>query len=193
MSNPPTATKPSHPPSPPISPVGPERPCFIIDEADGSLDSLPNALELGYDGASHKNCKGIVKGIANAATLDQARASRERPVHLSGEDLANVGPIALLQDLSIMATLGIEHVERNGHHYFKGISAWPEIVQETILTNHGDLYHRHPDGYPTLHFEKGRLDITTLNAAPFGPAPNLDLSTLAEVDLSDTDNFVATG
>ncbi|SVD64706.1 uncharacterized protein METZ01_LOCUS417560, partial [marine metagenome] len=129
----------------------PKRPSFIIDEADGSLDSLPTALDLSYDGASHKNCKGIVKGIANAATLAQAGASRERPVHLSGEDLANVGPIALLQDLAIMATLGIEHVERNGHHYFKGLSAWPEPVRETILSDHGDLYHRHPDGYPTLH------------------------------------------
>ncbi|MDA1045322.1 MAG: hypothetical protein O3A82_00145 [Verrucomicrobia bacterium] len=171
----------------------PERPSFIIDEADATLDSLPVALTLGYDGSSHKNCKGIVKGIANAATLAQAGASRERPVHLSGEDLANVGPIALLQDLAIMATLGIEHVERNGHHYFKGLSAWPEPIQEPILAKHGDLYHRHPEGYPTLRIENGRLDLTTLNTAPFGPAPNLDLSDLAEVDLSDTDNFVATG
>ncbi len=171
----------------------PERPCFIIDEADGSLDSLPNALDLGYDGASHKNCKGIVKGIANAATLAHARAFRERPVHLSGEDLANVGPIALLQDLAIMATLGIEHVERNGHHYFKGLSAWPESVQKTILAHHGDLYHHHHDGYPTLLIENGLLDITTLNAAPFGPAPNLDFSALAEVKLSDSNSFIQEG
>ena len=117
----------------------------------------------------------------------------ECSVHLSGEDLANVGPIALLQDLAIMATLGIEHVERNGHHYFKGLSAWPEPIQEPILAHHGDLYHRHPEGYPTLRIENGLLNLTTLNAAPFGLATNLDLSALAEVDLSDTDNFVAIG
>ena len=171
----------------------PERPSFIIDEADGSLDSLPNALDLGYDGSSHKNCKGIVKGIANAATLAQAGASRKRPVHLSGEDLANVGPIALLQDLAIMSTLGIEHVERNGHHYFKGLSAWPEPIWETILSHHGDLYHCHPDGYPTLLIDNGLLDLTTLNAAPFGLATNLDLSVLAEVDLNDASNFISAG
>jgi L-alanine-DL-glutamate epimerase-like enolase superfamily enzyme len=171
----------------------PERPSFIIDEADGSLESLPNALDLGYDGASHKNCKGIVKGIANAATLAQAGASRERPVHLSGEDLANVGPIALLQDLAIMATLGIEHVERNGHHYFKGLSAWPESVRETILAHHGDLYHHHPEGYPALRIENGRLDLATLNSAPFALAPNLNLSNLAEVDLSDSNSFIREG
>jgi hypothetical protein len=171
----------------------PERPSFIIDEADGSVDSLPSALDLGYDGASHKNCKGIVKGIANAVTLAQAGASRDRPVHLSGEDLANVGPIALLQDLAIMATLGIEHVERNGHHYFKGLSAWPKPIQDHILDHHGDLYHRHSDGYPTLLIENGRLDLTTLNAAPFGPAPNLNFSNLAEVDLSDSNSVIREG
>ncbi|MBC8349014.1 MAG: hypothetical protein H8E24_10415, partial [Verrucomicrobia bacterium] len=161
----------------------PERPSFIIDEADATLDSLPVALTLGYDGSSHKNCKGIVKGIANAATLAQAGASRERPVHLSGEDLANVGPIALLQDLAIMATLGIEHVERNGHHYFKGLSAWPEPIQEPILAKHGDLYHRHPEGYPTLRIENRRLDLTPLNPPPLWPAPNPHLSHPAEQDL----------
>src|SRR2546425_7628044 len=29
------------------------------------LESLPDALGLGYAGASHKNCKGIFKGIIN--------------------------------------------------------------------------------------------------------------------------------
>ena len=171
----------------------PDRPPFIIDEADGSIDSLPAALDLGYDGSSHKNCKGIVKGIANAATLANLAETRERPVHLTGEDLANVGPIALLQDLAIVAILGIEHVERNGHHYFRGLSAWPEPVGEKILSDHADLYHQHNDGYPSLHIENGRLNLTTVNAAPFGCAPNLDLSALAEGSMSDTDDFIAKG
>ncbi|MFP6900807.1 MAG: enolase C-terminal domain-like protein [Opitutales bacterium] len=171
----------------------PDRPPFIIDEADGSIDSLPTALDLGYDGSSHKNCKGIVKGLANAATLANAANNRQRPVHLTGEDLANVGPIALLQDLAIIATLGITHVERNGHHYFRGLSAWPEPVKETILAHHGDLYHRHPDGYPTLLIEDGMLNLSSVNAAPFGLHPQLDCQELAEVDLSDVLAFLAAG
>jgi len=51
-----------------------DRPPFIIDEADGAIGSLPRALSLGYDGVSHKNCKGIVKGLANAATLTEEGA-----------------------------------------------------------------------------------------------------------------------
>ncbi len=170
-----------------------DRPPFIIDEADGSLDSLPKALDLGYDGASHKNCKGIVKGIANAGTLAQAATSRESPVHLTGEDLANVGPIALLQDLAMMATLGIQHVERNGHHYFRGLSAWPKPVQEAILTHHGDLYHRHADGYPTLRIENGKVSVSSLLTASFGVKPQLVLENLDAANLEDTPAFLAVG
>ena len=171
----------------------PGRPAFIIDEADGAIDSLPRALSLGYDGVSHKNCKGMVKGIANAASLARERQKRERPVHLSGEDLANVGPIALFQDLAMMAALGIEHVERNGHHYFKGLSAWPESVQESMLENHDDLYGAHPEGYPALVIKDGMLDLTSMNAAPFGPSELLDVSALECVDPADSEGFIRTG
>jgi len=171
----------------------PERPAFIIDEADGSLDSLPAALALGYDGVSHKNCKGIVKGLANAATLAQASANRDRSLHLTGEDLANVGPIALLQDLAIMTTLGISHVERNGHHYFCGLSAWPETVRESILVHHSDLYHRHEDGFPTLCIKSGKLSLASINAAPFGIGTLLECESLAAVDLANAEEFVVIG
>src|SRR5439155_22061637 len=42
----------------------PERPPLIIDESDGDLYSVSQALRLGYAGTSHKNCKGVFKGIA---------------------------------------------------------------------------------------------------------------------------------
>ncbi len=171
----------------------PDRPAFIIDEADGAIDSLPQALALGYDGVSHKNCKGIVKGIANAASLARERQKRERPVYLSGEDLANVGPIALFQDLAMMAALGIEHVERNGHHYFKGLSAWPDSAQASMLQNHGDLYRIHPEGFPTLGIKDGALDLSSLNAAPFGPSERLDVSALERVDPNDSKGFLRAG
>ena len=170
-----------------------DRPAFIIDEADGAIDSLPQALSLGYDGVSHKNCKGIVKGIANAASLARERQKRERPVHLSGEDLANVGPIALFQDLAMMAALGIGHVERNGHHYFKGLSAWPDSAQASMLENHDDLYGAHPEGYPTLIIQDGMLDLTSMNASPFGPRELLDLSSLVRIDTDDPTGFISAG
>ena len=148
-----------------------DRPKIIIDESDASLESLPTALALGYSGTSHKNCKGIVKGLVNAALL-----SRRNNSILSGEDLSNVGPIALLQDLALMGLLGIGHVERNGHHYFKGLSMYPESVQDRVLAANGDLYSKHEVGFPSLRIDSGRLAIGSVNTSGFGYGIEFDPS-----------------
>jgi L-alanine-DL-glutamate epimerase-like enolase superfamily enzyme len=144
-----------------------DRPPLIIDESDGALGDLPQALSLGYVGTSHKNCKGIVKGIANACLLAKRRRSGERVV-LTGEDLCTLGPVVLLQDLALMALLGIEHVERNGHHYYRGLSLWPADWQESVLADHGDLYTRHRDGFASLRIVEGRVALGSVNTAPLG-------------------------
>ena len=69
---------------------------------------------------------------------------------MSGEDLANVGPVALLNDLTVMSSLGINHVERNGHHYFAGLSVYPKDLQEKICLAHPDLYSFGPVSYTHL-------------------------------------------
>jgi hypothetical protein len=144
-------------------------PRLIIDESDAELDSLPRAVELGYAGTSHKNCKGVFHGIANACLLAELCKRRpERQYVMSGEDLANIGPVALLQDLTVAACLGVESVERNGHHYFTGLSQFPRTVQEQVATAHGDLYHVSPQGWPTLTIRDGRVRIDSLLAAPLG-------------------------
>lgn len=149
------------------------RPPVIIDESDGSLADLPRALELGYGGTSHKNCKGIVKGLANAALI------RSQPrVIQSGEDLANVGPVALLQDLAVMALLGIDDIERNGHHYFRGLSMHTPALQAEVTEKHGDLYRPLADGTPALDISQGCLLIESVNRAPFGCDPFLQPDTL---------------
>ena len=153
-----------------------------MKSTDATLDSLPRALDCGYIGTSHKNCKGLFKGILNAAMIAGLR--RDQPQQrwiLSGEDLSNVGPVALLQDLAVMASLGIEHVERNGHHYFCGLSFLPKDVQETILEHHRDLYRRH-DGYPTLDVRDGKVSIDSVVAAPFGMGFEFDPSGLTPLE-----------
>jgi hypothetical protein len=146
----------------------PERPPIIIDESDAELGSLPAALALGYAGTSHKNCKGIFKGVANACRLAQRRAVGE-PGMLSGEDLANVGPVALLQDLAVQAALGVTSVERNGHHYFAGLSAWPAELQAHVLAKHGDLYcpmqGAGAAGWPRVNVVGGEVRIGSVTRA----------------------------
>ncbi|HYR58956.1 MAG TPA: hypothetical protein VEO95_10015, partial [Chthoniobacteraceae bacterium] len=147
-----------------------DRPPIIIDESEGELHALERALESGYAGTSHKNCKGIFRGVANACVIAQRRrAEPARALHLSGEDLTNLGPVALLQDLAVAATLGIAHVERNGHHYFRGLSEFPAPVQRGILAHHADLYREHR-GYPVVRIERGKVSTRSVVAAPFGYA-----------------------
>jgi hypothetical protein len=103
-------------------------------------------------------------------------------VVLTGEDLANLGPVALLQDLAMMALLGIGHVERNGHHYYRGLSMFPADWQESTLAAHGDLYRRHEQGFAALRITAGCIDLGTVNAAPFGVAPAFDPSVFERLD-----------
>ena len=153
-----------------------DAPPLIIDESDGSLDDLPRALELGYHGTSHKNCKGVIKSLANAALLRVRAPQLSRPPIQSAEDLVNVGPVALLQDLAVIAALGIPHVERNGHHYFRGLSMHRPELQDAILTRHPGLYERHPQGFAALAIHQGQIDLRSVNSAPFGCGLDLDLS-----------------
>ncbi len=168
-----------------------DRPALIIDESDGEIGSAATALRQGYGGTSFKNCKGVFKGIANACMLEQRRRHAggdsippiSRPAFiLSGEDLANVGPVAVLQDLCVAANLGITHVERNGHHYFRGLSMLPDDVQESVLAAHGDLYRRHERGYATLNIARGAVDTGSVVDAPFGVGLAVDSTRFTPIE-----------
>ena len=161
-----------------------DRPAVIIDESDATVESLPQALAIGYAGTSHKNCKGIFKGIANACLLEHHRRNGTKTV-MSGEDLCNVGPVAVIQDLAVMATLGIESVERNGHHYMAGLSQFPERTREQVLNAHDGLYKTSETGWPTLAICNGEIDLTSVNTQPFGTGFELDLSVFSEIPLTE--------
>src|SRR5262249_28105381 len=94
-----------------------------------------------------------------------------RPYLMTGEDLANIGPVALLQDLAVCACLDLQGVERNGHHYFAGLSMFPEEVQRQGLAAHPDLYHPSPDLRPTLPIQDGRGGGGPGPGAPLGVVP----------------------
>ncbi len=153
-----------------------ERPMMIIDESDAEISSLPEALKYGYSGVSHKNCKSVIKGALNACLIaHRCHEFPEKKWLLSSEDLANVGPVALTQDFAVAAALGIQHSERNGHHYFAGLSMYPASIQKAVLDEHPDLYHKSESGFPTLNCQDGHVNLTTVNQAPFGYG--LDLNT----------------
>jgi hypothetical protein len=154
----------------------PDRPPVIIDESDAEYDSFHRALGCGYVGTSFKSCKGVFKGLANSWLARWWRHKHGIPTILSAEDLTTIGPVSLMQDLAVVATLGISHVERNGHHYFRGLSMFPRDVQQQVLKHHGDLYR--DIGFPSLDINNGVISIDSIVDAPFGYACDLDLEQL---------------
>lgn len=146
-------------------------PC-IIDEADAGTWSLPEAAGLGYRGVSIKNCKGVFQAL-----LNRLRCARsEGRLIQSGEDLTNLPVVALQQDLALMGTLGVRHIERNGHHYFRGLDHLPEQEAQRAVDRHGDLYERVAGG-GRLRISDGRVALgSVLEASGFGYAGPVELT-----------------
>jgi hypothetical protein len=155
----------------------------IIDESDDGLDAFVRARELGYQGVSSKTCKGLYKSLINrarcAAWNERARsargnaAAREPRWFMSAEDLTIQAGLALQQDLALVSQMGIEHVERNGHHYVNGMAALSAAEQQAFLTAHPDLYER-SHGAVRVRIRDGALAIGSLQCTGFasGAAPD---------------------
>jgi hypothetical protein len=156
-------------------------PPIIVDESDGEIDAFETALDTGYDGTSVKSCKGVFKGLVNACLADRKEAVDGRSSLLTGEDLTTIGPVSLQEDLALMATIGFDHVERNGHHYFRGAEAYPAAIQDQLVENHGDLYRQHERGFAALDISGGTLQLDSVVAAPYGRAVDIDLSRFTPV------------
>jgi len=154
----------------------------IIDESDGTLDAYPRALAAGYRGVSSKNCKGALKSLLNAGLTWVANDSgRRHDFLMTGEDLCAVGVVPVQSDLCLAATLGLDHVERNGHHYHPGLSYLPEAVREAALAAHPDFYTRE-HGIVAPRIRDGRFDVASLQCLGFGFAVEPDMSTMEAED-----------
>ena len=140
----------------------------IIDESDDTLDAYPRAIQAGYRGVSSKNCKGAIKSLLNAGLTWLANdRGRRHEFTMTGEDLCTVGIVPLQADLCLAATLGLAHVERNGHHYHPGLSYLPDTERRAALSAHGDLYTAdHAIIGPKI--TDGRFDIGSLQCPGFG-------------------------
>ncbi|MCP3693881.1 MAG: hypothetical protein GY917_16885 [Planctomycetaceae bacterium] len=140
----------------------------VIDESDGRLDSYSSAMDCGYRGVSSKNCKGPIKSLLNAGLVWKGNQEKG-PGHyvMTGEDLCAVGVIPVQSDLCLVATLGLEHVERNGHHFHPGLSYLATKQQQAALETHPDLYTR-CEGRVAPAVQDGKLEIGSLQCDGFG-------------------------
>lgn len=138
---------------------------IILDESDDHEDVLERGLALGYRGISSKACKGIYRALHSAARIAQD------PTHLllSGEDLTCQAGLAVQQDTLLAASLGITHIERNGHHYVDGFGIAPEQEAQDFATAHKSFYST-AQGRVRLAVHAGQLDLATLHAPGFASA-----------------------
>lgn len=136
----------------------------IIDESDDHAEAFDTALALGYRGVSSKACKGLYRSLRNAL-----RVQRESSLLLSGEDLTCQAGLAVQQDTLLAASLGITHVERNGHHYVDGFGIAPAAEAQAFAIAHAGFYET-SDQRPRLAVRDGALDLSTLYVPGFASA-----------------------
>jgi len=163
-----------------IARIGRDKP-MIVDESDGDLDTFSRAIDIGYRGVSTKNCKGVFKALANQA-LAQQRSSDSVRYLLTAEDLMNLPVVPLHQDLAHIAALGLDHAERNGHHYVRGLDHLTQAERDACLQEHGTLYAGGSDGC-RLSVTGGRIDLRSLQMPGLGVGEGtVDVTSMTPLD-----------
>ena len=153
----------------------------IIDESDDTLDAFVRAKALGYAGVSSKTCKNPWRSVVNRARCERWNREAGAPRHfMSGEDLTIQAGLALQQDLALVTLLGIEHVERNGHHYVNGMASVPPAEQQAFLDAHPDLYER-SHGAVRVAIRDGSLSIASLGGVGFASGAMPDWSAMRTI------------
>jgi hypothetical protein len=137
----------------------------ILDESDDHPDAFEEGLVLGYRGISTKSCKGLYGSLAHALRV----ARDPQKLVLSAEDLTCQPGLSLQQDTLLAASLGVMHVERNGHHYVDGFGAAPDAEAQAFADAHPGLYDTR-GGCVRLAVRDGRLDLTSLYVQGFASA-----------------------
>ena len=154
---------------------------MIIDESDADLDAFPEARARGYRGVSSKACKGLYKSLLNRARCVRwNREAGDERYFMSAEDLTTQPGLALQQDLALVSLLGLGHVERNGHHYVRGLAALPPGERRALVAAHPDLYVDE-GGLARVRITRGRLDIRSLGCDGFATGAEPEWSAMREV------------
>jgi hypothetical protein len=137
----------------------------ILDESDDHPQAFEEGIGQGYRGISTKSCKGLYGSLAHALRV----ARDPRRLLLSAEDLTCQPGLALQQDTLLAASLGVMHVERNGHHYVDGFGTAADAEAEAFAEAHPGLYDTR-DGRVRLAVRNGHIDLTSLYVSGFASA-----------------------
>ena len=153
---------------------------LLIDEADDTLDAFPRARELGYRGVSSKSCKGLYKSLLNAARCRCWNGEGGDRCFMSAEDLSCQAGLAVQQDTALAALIGLDHVERNGHHYVDGMGGAPRPEQAEFLAAHSDMYHE-AGNIVRVTIRDGRMALSSLDRVGFATSATPDFAAMRPI------------
>lgn len=166
---------------------------LVLDEGEDGPDVFATAMKIGWRGVSHKNCKGVYKSLANAALMRAANAaSGGERYFLTGEDLSTMPVTALHADTVIAAALGLTHIQRNGHHFFRAGAALSQRELAGLLARHPDLYAPSGGGM-RLRISEGAMAIGSLNCPGMGFAVSPDMAAMTPAENWSFDDLAAAG
>ncbi|RYH08284.1 mandelate racemase [Tropicimonas sp. IMCC6043] len=148
---------------------------LLIDESDDAPDAFRRAIDLGYRGVSHKNCKGVLRSVMNGLLARHHADKGNVALFQSAEDLSCLPVAGLNSDLAVVAALGIGHVERNAHHFFNGMAHLPPADVVAGLADHPELYHPDDRVGGRLTINNGTLSVASLQRPGMGfPPPDME-------------------
>lgn len=156
-------------------------PPLIIDESDDAVDAFQRAQKLGYRGCSVKNCKGVMPALLNQMLVHRLNQNESGRYFLTSEDLCNQPIVPLQQDLCTLSTLGINHSERNGHHYGGAADHLSQQETQGCLAAHDDLYESHGTN-AALRVEDGMLHLSSIHREGFGVSVPVDFDSMTPLD-----------
>jgi hypothetical protein len=151
----------------------------ILDESDDHPDVLAKGLALGYRGISSKACKGIYRSLHSASLVQKTPQCL-----LSGEDLTCQAGLGVQQDSLLATSLGVQHIERNGHHYVKGFGVAPLHESNDFAKAHADLYTSSSAGVH-LKVQQGQINIASLHQTGFGHQAWPDWQSLDPISIKE--------
>ena len=136
---------------------------LLLDEGDSDTLAFARARSHGWSGVSVKPCKGVFRALLNRGLVERSNGK----LFLSAEDLTCPPTTALQQDLALVASLELPDVEKNAHHYFRGLDALGDEERSGALRTHPHLYER-SGAMVHLAVRKGLLNLSDMDSVGFG-------------------------
>jgi hypothetical protein len=136
---------------------------LLLDEGDTHTLAFRDAIGAGWRGVSVKTCKGVFRAFLNRGLVEQSRGR----LLLSAEDLTSPALTALVQDLSLAASLDLPDTEKNAHHYFRGLDNCSAAEQACAVRTYPHLFACQEQSVQ-VRIRNGLLDLTDFAQPGFG-------------------------